>query len=210
MVVSSVIGRRPVRRPWLHAWCRRGRDTSGMRLGGSRAYGRGRISLSAGLLARSVPYAEVVSNPLRSVLDEPRPPSPPARVWRDWALLAVVTVAGVLEAALREDLPLPWLSVLVTVGLAPTLLWRRTHPLAVVAVAFGVAAVVDIGLLVADAPALDMYTMIYFLLLPYSLFRWGSGREAVAGLAIILVAGHARDLRQLDRSRRTRSAAPPS
>ena len=87
----------------------------------------------------------------------------------------------------------------MTVGLAPTLLWRRTHPFAVVAIAFGVAAVVDIGLIVADAPALDMYTMIYFLLLPYSLFRWGSGREAVAGLAIILVAGHARVLRQLDR-----------
>ena len=58
-------------------------------------------------------------------------------MWRDWALLAVVAVAGVLEATLREDLPLPWLSVLVTVGLAPTLLWRRTHPFAVVAVAFG-------------------------------------------------------------------------
>ena len=30
--------------------------------------------------------------------------------------------------------------------------------------------------------------MIYFLLLPYALFRWGSGREAAAGLVIILVA----------------------
>jgi signal transduction histidine kinase len=130
----------------------------------------------------------VVGNPLRSVLDEPRPPSPPVRVWRDWALLAVVTVGGVLEAVLREDLPLPWLSVLVTLGLAPTLLWRRTHPFTVVALAFGVAALVDVGLLVTDAPALETYTMVYFLVLPYSLFRWGSGREAAAGLAIILVA----------------------
>ena len=134
-----------------------------------------------------VPYAEVVSSPLRSVLDEPRPPSPPVRVWRDWALLAVVTVAGVLEVWMREDLPLRWLSLAVTVGLAPTLLWRRTHPLAVVAFAFGVTAVVDIGLLVADAPAIEMYTLVYFLVLPYSLFRWGSGREAVAGLVIILI-----------------------
>ena len=30
--------------------------------------------------------------------------------------------------------------------------------------------------------------MIYFLLLPYALFRWGSGREAAAGLVIILIA----------------------
>jgi len=30
--------------------------------------------------------------------------------------------------------------------------------------------------------------MLYFLLLAYALFRWGSGRELLAGLAIILVA----------------------
>jgi signal transduction histidine kinase len=109
------------------------------------------------------------------------------RVWRDWALLAVVTVTGLLEGVLREDLPLPGLSVVLTVGLAPLVLWRRTHPFAVVATAFGVVAVVDIGLFAADAPALDMYTMLYFLVFPYALFRWGSGREATAGLAVILV-----------------------
>jgi signal transduction histidine kinase len=108
-------------------------------------------------------------------------------VWRDWALLAAVTVTGVLEGVLRENLPLPVLSVVLTVGLAPLLLWRRTHPLAVVATAFGLVAVVDIVLIVLDAPALDSYTMLYFMLLPYSLFRWGSGREAAAGLAVILV-----------------------
>ena len=127
-------------------------------------------------------------NPLRSVLDEPRAPSPPARVWRDWVLVGAVAVAAVLEVALRENLRLPWLSLLVTVGLAPTLLWRRTHPFAVVAVAFGVSAVVDVGLIIADEPALEMYTVIYFLVLPYALFRWASGREVLAGLAIILVA----------------------
>ena len=128
-----------------------------------------------------------MSNPLRSVLDEPRAPSAPARGRWDWVLVSAVAVAATLEAALREDLSLPWLSLLVTAGLAPTLLWRRTHPFAVVALAFGVAAVVDIGLIVADAPALDMYSMIYFLLLPYALFRWASGREVLAGLAIIMV-----------------------
>ena len=128
-----------------------------------------------------------MSNPLRSLLEEPRPSTPPVRVWRDWVVLAVVAVSGVLEGVLREDLPLPGVSVVLTLGLAPLLLWRRTHPLAVVATVFGVIAVVDIGLMAADAPALDVYTMLYFMLLPYSLFRWGSGREAVAGLAIILV-----------------------
>jgi signal transduction histidine kinase len=133
------------------------------------------------------PYAEGVSNPLRSLLEEPRPSAPPVRVWRDWALLAAVTVVGVLEGVLDEDLPLPVLSVVLTVGLAPLLLWRRTHPLAVVATAFGVTAVVDIVLVASDAPPLEMNTMVYLLLLPYALCRWGSGREAVAGLGIVLV-----------------------
>ncbi len=108
-------------------------------------------------------------------------------MWRDWALVATVTALGVLEGVLREDLPLPVLSVVLTLGLAPLLLWRRTHPFAVVASVFGVTAVVDVGLILADAPALDSYTMLYVLLLPYALFRWGSGREAAAGLAVILV-----------------------
>jgi len=128
-----------------------------------------------------------VSNPLRSVWDEPRPPSPPRRVSRDWVVLAVVVVAALLEGILREDLPLRVLSTTLTVGLAPTLLWRRTHPLAMVAVAFGTSAVVDVGLIIADAPALEMVSMIYFLLLPYALFRWGSGRDATVGLGIIVV-----------------------
>jgi len=139
-------------------------------------------------LAALLHYAEGVLNLLRSLLAEPRPSAPPAaRVGRDWALLAFVTVCGVLEGVLREDLPSPVVSVVLTLGLAPLLLWRRTHPLTVVATVFSVVAVVDIGLMVADAPALDSFTTLYFLVFPYALFRWGSGREAAAGLAIILV-----------------------
>ena len=170
----------------------RRRRASGVGHGAGRAFrpgpgAGGRVRLSAGPRAALPPYAEGVSNPLRFLLEEPRPSAPPVRVWRDWALLAFVTVSGVLEGVLRDDLPLPALSVVLTVGLAPLLLWRRTHPLAVVATAFGLVAVVDIGLITFDAPALDMATMLYFLLLAYSLLRWGSGREAVTGLAIILV-----------------------
>lgn len=102
-------------------------------------------------------------------------------------LLVAVIVCAALEGVLRQDLPVPVLSVVVTIGLAPLLLWRRTHPFAVVATTFGVIALVDIGLVVADAPALDMTTLVYVLLLAYSLLRWGSGREALAGVPIILV-----------------------
>lgn len=129
-----------------------------------------------------------MSTPLRSVLDEPRAsPPPPARVGRDWVLLGAVVVAALLEGVLRDDLPLRVPSTLLCVGLAPTLLWRRTHPLVMVAVAFGTSAVVDVALLLADAPTIEMVSLIYFLVLPYALFRWGSGREVVLGVAIILV-----------------------
>lgn len=129
-----------------------------------------------------------MANPLRSVLVEPRAPSAPARVWRDWVVLGAVAAGAGLELGLREHVPLPWLSGLLAVGLAPVLLWRRTHPFAAVAVAFGTATVVDVALIVAGAPAPSLVTMVYYLLLPYALFRWGSGREALAGLGVILVS----------------------
>src|SRR5699024_6698717 len=32
------------------------------------------------------------------------------------------------------------------------------------------------------------FSSVYYLLLPYALFRWGSGREAVGGLVVIVLA----------------------
>ncbi|WP_067460281.1 sensor histidine kinase [Actinomadura macra] len=119
----------------------------------------------------------------RSLWDEPRPPGPPARVWRDWALVSVLVPAAALEGLLRPDVPWRTLSLLLTVGLVPTLLWRRTRPLLMVAIAFGLCGLA--GLLTAgEPPGLD--TMAFLLLLAYALFRWGSGREALLGAAIML------------------------
>jgi signal transduction histidine kinase len=109
-------------------------------------------------------------------------------VWRDWALVGVLVPAALVEWALRPDLPWRTVSMIVAVGLVPTLLWRRTRPLLMVLIAFGVPGVVA---LFVGGHDLEMQTMAYLLLLPYSLFRWGSGRQVVIGLAIILVkAGH--------------------
>ena len=52
-----------------------------------------------------------------------------------------------------------------------------------------------------------MASMVYFLILPYALFRWGSGREVVVGLAIILLTATLGLLRELDRRSATPSAA---
>lgn len=121
---------------------------------------------------------------LRSAWNDPRPPGAPVRVWRDWVLVAVLGPAAVLEGALRPGVPLRALSVAVTLGLILTLLWRRTRPLLMVSVAFAVIAVL-LALTGGAVPQLDSGACV--LLLPYALFRWGSGREAVIGSAVVLV-----------------------
>ncbi|BCB90275.1 hypothetical protein Psuf_075880 [Phytohabitans suffuscus] len=119
---------------------------------------------------------------LRAILAEPRAPLAPARVWRDWALIAVFAPAIVLEGVFRPDLPWRAGCVVVALALLPTLLWRRTQPLAMVAVAYGVTAV---GPFVLPGDPCHMYSTGFLLLLTYALFRWGGGREAVAGSAFV-------------------------
>ncbi len=126
---------------------------------------------------------------VRSLLAEPRAPQPPERVWRDWLLVGVLVPTAILEGVLREDVVWRPVALVLAVALVFTLLWRRTHPLAMVAVAFGAVIVVTLASLWGADEPVGLYTMVFILLLPYSLFRWGAGREAAIGLAIILAAG---------------------
>jgi signal transduction histidine kinase len=99
-------------------------------------------------------------------------------------LVAVLVPVAVLEGVLRPGLPFRALSVAVTVGLVAALLWRRTRPLLMVSVVFVVLGVLSV--LTAGAVP-QMYSGACVLVLPYALFRWGSGREAVIGSAVVLV-----------------------
>ena len=125
-------------------------------------------------------------NGLRALWNEPRPADPPIRVWRDWALLAVVLAGSALEVVLREDRS--WLAIVLalSVVIALTLLWRRTRPLAAVTVAFGTLLAFELARIVAiDVTAL--YSVAAALILSYAVMRWGAGREAALGLAVICV-----------------------
>ena len=104
-------------------------------------------------------------------------------MWRDWALVGVLVPAALLEAALRTDFPWRWLWAAVVIGLVPALLWRRTRPLLVLVVAFVVTGLVS---LVTGYDRGEPYTAAFVLILVYSVVRWGSGREAVLGLAVVL------------------------
>jgi hypothetical protein len=146
----------------------------------------------------------MLRNVLQALWGEPRPDRPPVRVWRDWALLGVLLAWSVLEALFREDLlllllpiiqgksalfiGLVWrpVAVVVTVAVLLTLLWRRTHPFATVVAAFGILTAFDVVRILATIENGLLWSIAGVLVLPYSLFRWGSGREAGTGLGVIL------------------------
>ena len=113
-------------------------------------------------------------------------------------LVGALLVWSVLEAVLRDEfglLVLPerpddpaWrpLVLIVSVVIAATLLWRRSHPLGAVAVAFGTIIAFDVArIFLIDAAGLTSVAAL--LLLPYSLFRWGSGREGTVGLGFVVM-----------------------
>ncbi|UOQ90156.1 histidine kinase [Agromyces endophyticus] len=111
-------------------------------------------------------------------------PPPPRRVWRDWVLVGLVMALALVEVALRTDVPWRWLWAVVLVALAPTLLWRRTRPFTMLAIAFGAGTAVSL----ATGGDSQLFTTAYFLVLVYATFRWGSGRALIGGAALV-VAG---------------------
>ncbi|MBP2586702.1 signal transduction histidine kinase [Streptomyces sp. PvR006] len=130
----------------------------------------------------------MTTNALSSLWAEPRATDAPERVSRDWVLVGALMVAALLEGVLRDDVAWRPFATIVAVGLAPVVLWRRTHPLACVLVAFGTVMALGLASLLGGAPSVGLDTMIYILVLVYALVRWGSGREIVIGLAVVAVA----------------------
>ncbi|WGX97942.1 sensor histidine kinase [Nocardioides sp. L-11A] len=124
---------------------------------------------------------------VRSILAEPRAPDPPVRVWWDWALVTALLVTAVGEAIFRSDVPARPLATAVALLVIPVLLWRRTHPLLATAIGFGGAMVLNLPLLLDDVADVGLHAMACVLLLPYALYRWASGPEALVGTAIVAV-----------------------
>jgi hypothetical protein len=135
----------------------------------------------------------MATNALRSLWAEPRPTNAPDRGPRDWALVAVLVGWSVVEVVLGQDLvlrqdlaPRPLLLLLYVLAVLGPLLWRRTHPLAAVAVSFGTLTILDIVRILTGSQGALLNSISAALILAYALFRWGSGREAASGLGVIL------------------------
>jgi signal transduction histidine kinase len=131
-----------------------------------------------------------MGNAFRSFLAEPRAPHAAGPLRRDWVLVAIVMTAGVLEGTLRNDLVWPAMAVIAGLGPAISLPWRRTRPVLVAAVVFGVTLLGNAATEIGTGEPMELFFVVYVLLIPYALLRWGSGFEALTGMAVVL-ATHA-------------------
>lgn len=126
-----------------------------------------------------------MTGPLRAMWDTPAAtPPPPRRVWRDWALVGVIPVIALLEGVARPDVPWRVLWVVVLIAVVPTLLWRRTHPALMLAIAFAATAIVT----VVTGSDSQLVTTAYLLLLVYAVVRWGAGRAMLLSAAIVVAS----------------------
>jgi len=121
----------------------------------------------------------------RALWREPRPDDAPARVWRDWVVVGGFALAALIEGLFAPDVTWRPVATVLAIGMTAALLWRRTHPLACVVVAFGTVTVVDVVAGFSDRHNIGLSSMLYFLILVYAVTRWGSGREVVLGLALV-------------------------
>lgn len=122
---------------------------------------------------------------LRSVWRQPRPPGARPAGRADAALVAGIAALAVVEALVRDELPWRWLALALLLAWVPTLLWRRQRPL-LMPVVFALLTGCDV--LITGGEPVELHTAAFALLMPYSLARWGTGRETVLGLAAFLGA----------------------
>lgn len=148
-----------------------------------------RFALSDDAAAATRPYADHMNDAIRSLLAEPKVPNAPARAWRDWVLVAIVIAVAVLELFIRDDVVWPPVSFALTIVLAFALPFRRSNPLAALGITFGIVALIDVIVIVSDVGQVGLNSLAFLLVLPYALFRWGSGREAAIGLGFMLLLG---------------------
>ncbi len=125
---------------------------------------------------------------LRALSAEPRAEGAPAPSARDVVLLVVLLVGVAVEAVLHTDLVWRPFSLAIGAALPFTVLWRRSHPLAMLAVTFGVVHVVGLAAALSGQPRWELYSSAFVLILVYSVFRWASGRDMMIGEIIVVGA----------------------
>jgi len=125
----------------------------------------------------------------RSIWTAPPAPEPPEPSFQDGLLAGGVVSLAVLRIYAGEATEGRFAAVLFAAALALLVPWRRQYPLATVAMAFVAMSAASVGALATGAlGAVGEGSPAVRLILTYALVRWGSGREASIGLALIVAA----------------------
>lgn len=111
-------------------------------------------------------------------------PLPPRRVWRDWALVAIIVPLTILETVARWVTPGVPVWGIVTLLIVPTLLWRRQRPFAMLGIAYLASEIAGFAL----GREGQSVSSAFVLVLLYAVFRWGSGRSRIGGVAILVTS----------------------
>ncbi|MFK7965894.1 MAG: sensor histidine kinase [Burkholderiaceae bacterium] len=125
---------------------------------------------------------------LETLWRERRVPDAPGPQPRDWALVGLVVLISLVDGISAQGIIWRPMTTLLSAALALTLPWRRIYPVRMSALALGTIVIVQIA---AYSRGLDWNgldsNVVFFLLFPYALFRWGSGRDAVIAVGLALV-----------------------
>ena len=107
-------------------------------------------------------------------------------MWRDWCCSSRPGADGVVVRLLRADVAWRPVSLLVGAALPFAVLWRRTHPLAMVRSAFGVISWSTSPLIVFADQVVGLDPMAVFVLIPASFVRWERpGRRDRMGFIVV-------------------------
>jgi signal transduction histidine kinase len=109
---------------------------------------------------------------------------------RDAVLVGILAAVAIVEGVVRRDLDWPIPVMAVTVLACVGLPWRRTHPLLLAVVVTALSSGFVVTQALAGVGHDSLGASLGLILLPYSLWRWGTGRAPVIG-SIVFGAGAA-------------------
>ena len=124
---------------------------------------------------------------LNSFWAEPRPERPNRVPLMDLVTAIALAALTLAEVFLRHDVVRPVEAAAGGLILAVSVGFRRIFPFASFATSLSAASLIAIWGIIKGAPPAELYVGGAALLLPYSLFRWGAGREALLGLPFLIV-----------------------
>lgn len=131
----------------------------------------------------------LVRSRVQSVWRLPAPPDARPAGRLDYAFVALVGVMAVVEVAfLRPEMDAPWYALGSFLVWWPTLLVQRSNPRLMAVVFAAVMGILFVVVATTDLPMPeDLNTAVVALVIPYSLVRWASGKDAVTGLVLFFL-----------------------